>query len=156
MSLLIIVFFLMIRRPPRSTLFPYTTLFRSVAIGRVVIRSKENLVAIRAMDGVLGMSTMLSADEVVDPESIDDLDFEDVEVGERELKMAKQMIDSLSPDFEPEKYHDEYREAVLDLIERKAEGQEIAVQPEVEEPGPVPDLMAALEASIRAAQGEGD
>ena len=127
-----------------------------VAIGRVVIRSKENLVAIRPMGDVLGMTTMLFADEVVDPESIDELDFEEVEVGDRELKMAQQLIDSLSGDFEPEKYRDEYREAVLDLIERKAEGQEIAVQPEVEEPGPVPDLMAALEASIQAAQTEGD
>ena len=67
--------------------------------------------------------------------------------------MAQQLIDSLSSDFEPDKYHDEYRERVLDLIERKAAGEEIAVQPQAEEPAAAPDLMAALEASL-AAVGE--
>jgi DNA end-binding protein Ku len=67
--------------------------------------------------------------------------------------MAQQLIDSLSTEFEPDKYHDEYRERVLDLIERKAAGEEIAVQPQAEEPAAAPDLMAALEASL-AAVGE--
>ena len=70
--------------------------------------------------------------------------------------MAQQLIDSLSGDFEPEKYQDEYRERVLDLIERKAQGEEIAVQPAPEEPAKVPDLMAALEASIKAVKDRGD
>ena len=64
--------------------------------------------------------------------------------------MAQQLIDSLSSDFEPSKYHDEYREKVLELIERKADGEEIAIQPQEEEPQKVPDLMAALEASLAA------
>jgi DNA end-binding protein Ku len=64
--------------------------------------------------------------------------------------MAQQLIDSLSSDFEPSKYHDEYREKVLELIEAKADGQEIAIQPTDEEPQEVPDLMAALEASLAA------
>jgi DNA end-binding protein Ku len=68
--------------------------------------------------------------------------------------MAQQLIDSLSADFEPEKYHDEYREKVLELIERKAAGEEIAVQPEAPKPKKVPDLMAALEASLAAVKGE--
>jgi DNA end-binding protein Ku len=68
--------------------------------------------------------------------------------------MAQQLIDSLSSDFEPEKYHDEYREKVLELIERKAAGEEIAVQPEAPEPKKVPDLMAALEASLAAVKGD--
>jgi DNA end-binding protein Ku len=68
--------------------------------------------------------------------------------------MAQQLIDSLSSDFEPEKYRDEYREKVLELIERKAAGEEIAVQPEAPEPKKVPDLMAALEASLAAVKGE--
>jgi DNA end-binding protein Ku len=67
--------------------------------------------------------------------------------------MAQQLIDSLSSDFEPDKYHDEYRERVLNLIERKAAGEEIAIQPQAEEPAAAPDLMAALEASL-AAVGE--
>ena len=127
-----------------------------VAIARVVLRSKEQLVAIRpAPGGVLMMETMIFADEVVSPDAIDDLpDAKDLKASERELKMAQQLIDSLSADFEPEKYHDEYREKVLELIERKAAGEEIAVQPEAPQPKKVPDLMAALEASLAAVKGD--
>jgi DNA end-binding protein Ku len=121
-----------------------------VAIARVVIRSKEALVAIRPMGDVLGMSTMLFADEVVDPEKVDELAAaRDVDTTKRELDIAKQLIDSLAGPFEPERYHDEYRDQVLNLVERKAAGEEIAVQPEAEEDdAPVPDLMAALKASL--------
>jgi DNA end-binding protein Ku len=128
-----------------------------VAIGRVVIRQKESLVALRPMEAeVLGLTTMIFADEIVDPSGIEELDaLGDVEAGERELKMARQLIESLSADFEPSKYSDEYRGRVLELIERKAAGEEITVQP-AEEPAPVPDLMAALEASIAAAKGKDD
>jgi DNA end-binding protein Ku len=125
-----------------------------VAIARVVIRSKEQLVALRPMrDGnVMGMSTMLFADEVVDPDSIDEVEAAaDVETTDRELDIAKQLIESLAGPFEPDKYRDEYRDEVLSLIERKAAGEEIAVQPEAEEEDePVPDLMAALKASLDA------
>src|SRR4051812_12986966 len=127
-----------------------------VAIGKVVIRSKESLVAIRAAGSVLTMETMLFADEVVDAESLDEIPVEDGKASKQELEMAQQLIDSLSGDFEPAKYHDEYRERVLDLIERKAQGEEIAVQPAAEEPEKVPDLMAALEASIKAVKDDGD
>ena len=65
-----------------------------------------------------------------------------------------QLIDSLSSDFEPEKYHDEYRERVLDLIERKAQGETIVIEEPTKEPEQVPDLMAALEASIAGAKGQ--
>jgi DNA end-binding protein Ku len=127
-----------------------------VAIARVVLRSKEQLVAIRPAPGnVLMMETMIFADEVIPPTEIDDLpDAKDLKASERELKMAQQLIDSLSSDFEPEKYRDEYREKVLELIERKASGEEIAVQPEAPEPKKVPDLMAALEASLAAVKGD--
>jgi DNA end-binding protein Ku len=124
-----------------------------VAIAKVVIRQKENLVAIRPMEGdVLGMATMIFADEVVDPERIDELDTaREVEINDRELSIAKQLVESLSGEFEPDKYHDTYREDVLALIERKAAGEEIAVQPAREEAEePVPDLMAALKASLDA------
>jgi DNA end-binding protein Ku len=124
-----------------------------VAIAKVVIRQKENLVAIRPMEGdVLGMATMIFADEVVDPERIDELDSaREVEVNDRELSIAKQLVESLSGEFEPDKYRDTYREEVLALIERKAAGEEIAVQPaKEEEEEPVPDLMAALKASLDA------
>jgi DNA end-binding protein Ku len=127
-----------------------------VAIAKVVIRSKEQLVAIRpAPGGVLMMETMIFADEVVPPDSIDDLpDGETLNVTDRELKMAQQLIESLTSDFEPGKYKDEYREKVLELIERKASGEEIAVQPEAPQPAKVPDLMAALEASLAAVKGD--
>jgi DNA end-binding protein Ku len=126
---------------------------RRVAIAKVVIRQKENLVAIRPMEGgVLGMSTMIFADEVVPPDRIDDIP-DDVVTNEREVEMAKMLVDSLAGDFEPGKYADTYREDVLALIERKAEGKEVAVQPAREEEAkPVPDLMAALKASLDAVQ----
>jgi DNA end-binding protein Ku len=125
-----------------------------VAIARVVIRSKEQLVALRPMrdDHVLGMSTMLFADEIVDPDNIDEVEaIADVETTDRELDIAKQLIESLAGPFESGKYRDEYRDEVLNLIERKAAGEEIAVQPAAEEEDePVPDLMAALKASLDA------
>jgi DNA end-binding protein Ku len=135
-----------------------------VAVARVVIRQKESLVAVRPMrvGDVLGMSTMLFADEIVDPSRIDELEaVEDVDVNKRELDIAKQLVDSLAGSFEPDRYHDTYREEVLDLIERKAAGEEIAVQPAAEEEEePVPDLMAALKASLDAVReqpsGDGD
>jgi DNA end-binding protein Ku len=123
-----------------------------VAVARVVIRQKEQLVALRPMGDVLGMSTMLFADEVVDPDKVDELAAaSEVETTGRELAIAKQLVESLSGPFEPEKYHDAYRDEVLALIERKAAGEEIAVQPAVEEEAePVPDLMAARKASLDA------
>jgi DNA end-binding protein Ku len=129
-----------------------------VGIARVVLRQKQYLCALRATDdGVITMSTMNYGDEVVSPEGIDELDAAaDADATARELKMAQQLIDSLSSDWEPDKYKDTYRERVLELVERKAAGEEIAVQP-TEEPAPVPDLMAALEASLAAVKsGDGD
>ena len=130
-----------------------------VAIARVVIRSKEQLVAIRPhRDGdLLVMETMVFADEVVGTEDIDDLpESKDLKVSDRELKMARQLIESLTDEFDPSKYKDEYREKVLELIEAKAEGQEITVQAPAEEPAKVPDLMAALEASLAAVRSDGE
>ncbi len=122
---------------------------QKVAVGRVVIRAKERLVAIRPLDGMLCVETMRYADEVVAREKLEGLPGDDVEVSERELAMATQLVETLSGDFEPEKYHDEYREQVLELIDQKAAGQEIVAQPEPEAPAKVLDLMAALEASLK-------
>ncbi len=140
---------------------PYALLLQAlkdserVAIARVVIRSKENLVAIRPRDGVLTMETLLFGDEVVSPDSLGEGEVEQAKTTKKEVDMAMQLIDSLSADFDPDKYRDEYRVAVLEMIERKAEGKEIAVQEEAEEPAEVPDLMAALEASIANAKRQG-
>src|SRR5215210_7451807 len=124
-----------------------------VAIARVILRSKEQLVAIRPdRDGsVLMMETMIFADEVVPKDDLDGLpDAEELKVSDREVAMAQQLIESLTGEFEPSRYRDEYREKVLDLIERKAAGEEITAAPEVAAPAKVPDLMAALEASLAA------
>lgn len=127
-----------------------------VGIARVVLRSKEHLVAIRPRDDVLTMETMLFADEVIPPDSLDEMGGDGkVKTTKRELEMARQLIDSLSGDFHAERYRDEYRERVLELIERKAEGQEIVFEAPPEEPKKVPDLMAALEASIAATKRQG-
>jgi DNA end-binding protein Ku len=126
-----------------------------VAIARVVIRSKEYLTAIRAAGDVLTLETMLFADELIDPKDIEELPEADVRATEREVDMARQLIESLATDFDPSKYHDTYRERVLEVIERKAEGQEVEVAPAPEAPTAVPDLMAALEASLQAAKSNG-
>jgi DNA end-binding protein Ku len=125
-----------------------------VAVARVVLRSKEHLVAIRPRDGALAMETMLFSDEVISPESLEELAAADgdVKTSDRELTMAQQLIDSLTSEFEPERYRDEYRERVLDLIERKAQGETIVIEEPAAEPKEVPDLMAALEASIANAK----
>jgi DNA end-binding protein Ku len=127
-----------------------------VAIARFVLRSKENLAVIRPMDNVLTMATMRFADEVVQPDDLDDVLPDGIEKPkEQELKMARALIDSLAGDFEPEKYKDEYREELLNLIERKAAGEDV-VSPvsEAPEPTKAPDLMAALEESLAAVRGE--
>jgi len=126
-----------------------------VAIARVVLRNKEHLVALRASGGGLMMETMNFHDEVVASEDLDELvAAAETEASEREVKMAQQLIDSLTTQFAPESYSDTYREKVLELVERKAQGEEIAVQPEAPEPARVPDLMAALEASLAAVKSD--
>jgi len=125
-----------------------------VGIARVVIRSKENLVALRSYNGAITMETMLFPDEVVEPSTIEDLGAVDgdVKTTKRELDMAKQLIESLSGDFDPSGFRDEYRDRVLDLIERKAAGETITVEAPEPERKEVPDLMAALEASIASSK----
>jgi DNA end-binding protein Ku len=128
------------------------------AIARVVLRSKEQLVVIRPAGPVMAMSTMNFADEVVDPGTIDEAGAGESKgkTTDRELKMAQQLIDSLSSDWEPEKYHDTYRARVLDLVERKAQGEDISVAPEAPKEDKVPDLMAALEASLAEVKSDKD
>jgi DNA end-binding protein Ku len=129
---------------------------RKVAIARFVLRNKEHLAAIRPMNDVLTMATMRFADEVVPPDDLDDvLPDKEAKLEKRELDMAKQLIESLSTDFDAEQYEDEYREKLLNLIERKAKGEAVVTAP-TEEPKPTkaPDLMAALEESLAAVSSE--
>jgi DNA end-binding protein Ku len=140
--------------PDASAVRPYKLLveamteLRKVAVGRLVMRSKESLVAIRPVDGVLCLETMRYADEVLPPANVLPDTDEVAEPTERELEMARQLVTALTSEFAPDKYHDEYREQLLDLIARKESGEEIVAEPHTEPPAKVLDLVAALEASI--------
>jgi DNA end-binding protein Ku len=141
--------------PPK----PYVLLARAmeasgkVAIGRFVMRNKQYTAAIRAEEGRLVMSTLAYADEVIDPADIDELQGLDaVEVNDKEVAMAESLVESLAADFEPEKYHDEYREEVMALIQMKADGEEFEMPELAAEKPKVVDIMAALEASVAAAK----
>jgi DNA end-binding protein Ku len=145
--------------PDKAAAKPYALLTRAmeeqnkVAIARFVMRSKQYLAALRPQDGVLVMSTMVYADEVNDPnELLDGERVTEAEVSDRELKMASQLVESLTEPFEPERFEDTYRNEVLDLIDRKAAGEEIVAAPTPVAEDKVVDLMAALEASVRDAK----
>ena len=148
--------------PAQTAGKPYELLRRSMeetgkaAIARFVLRTKQYLAVIRPLGDALAVSTLVYHDEIIQAGNLEGLPEEDVELSDRELKMATQLIDSMTIDWEPERYEDTYRMDVLGLIERKAEGEEIVTVPEEErEAGDVVDLMAALEASLSQAKGEG-
>jgi DNA end-binding protein Ku len=130
----------------------------SVALVKVAIRTRESLATLRVREGVLVLETMVWPDEVRTP----DFGFldEDITVRPQELAMAESLIESMSADFDPDQYHDEYRGALEQVIEAKVEGREVVEQPvQEEETGSVVDLMAALRASVAAAKkgrGESD
>lgn len=122
---------------------------RKVAIARFVMRTKQYLATIRPVGDILGLETMYFADEIRGVDAIDTLPV-DARVSERELSIAEQLIDSLSTTWEPTRYRDTYRDRVLELIERKARGEEVVVH-RVEEAQPqVIDLVKALRASLEA------
>lgn len=140
---------------------PYALLVEAMAgtgkvgIGRFVLRTKQYLAALRAKEGALVISTMLFSDEVVATDDLDVPTTAETQPSEREVKMARQLVSSLSTEWEPERYKDDYREKVMALIEAKAEGNEIAMPEAPERPAPVVDLMAALEASLARAKDAG-
>jgi len=121
-----------------------------VGIGRFVLRQKEHLVALRVQGDQLLLVTLVYADELVSPTTLEDAGEGTAEVSERELAMARQLIEMLSAPFEPARLRDEYRAALLHLIEQKVAGEEITIAPPAAEPAVVPDLMAALQASVDA------
>ena len=124
-----------------------------VGVGRLVMRNKQYIAAIRAVDGHLVMSTMVYEDEVVNPSSIDEMtDLEGVEVSDKELAMAGQLVESLAGTFDHDHYKDSYRLQVMDLIEKKAAGEELTMPERPSSSPAVIDLMAALEASVKAAK----
>jgi DNA end-binding protein Ku len=123
-----------------------------VAIAQVALRQRESLATLRTRDGVLVLETLLWPDEVRGA----DFGFldEDVEVRTQELRMATSLIDSMTVDFDPDEYHDRYREALQELVEAKTEGRDV-VQPGEEAPAPAATSLAdALRASLAAARGD--
>jgi DNA end-binding protein Ku len=126
-----------------------------VAIVKVALRQREQLATLRVRDGVLVLNTMLWPDEVrsADFKFLD----EDITTRPQELAMAESLIDSMSAEFEPDAYTDNYREALQEVIDAKVEGREVVAPVEEEAPAPAVDLMAALRASVdraRASRGE--
>lgn len=146
--------------PDKATLKPYALLTRAmeesgkVGIARFVMRSKQYLCAVRPKDGALVLSTMVYADEVNDPAEIGEIaGLEDIELTKKELDMARQLIASLSDDFDADRYEDTYRNRVIELIEAKAAGRsELVAPPAALTEDKVVDLMAALEASVQEAK----
>ena len=139
--------------PEETGLKAYTLLRRAmeedgrVAIAKVAFREKEHLAALRFKDNVFVLETMYWPDEIraADSEILD----KKVQVRDTEVQMAKSLIDNLTEPFEPEKFKDEYREALLGIVEKKVAGEEIEVVPEPE-PTKVVDLMEALKASVES------
>lgn len=122
-----------------------------VGVARLVLRNKEYLAALRPSGSALSLSTMLFHEEIVSPGNFEN-PSEGIEPDSKELTMATALIESLSMDFDPAKYHDNYRLQVMELIESKAEGEQLITRPAVETKAKVIDIMAALEASLAAAK----
>ena len=122
-----------------------------VGIARMVMRGKEYLVALRAVDRALSLSMLWFADEVVEPGKLEGLP-KATKVPDKQLALAKQIVESLSEDFKPDQYKDEHRTRVLALIQKKAKGEKLATPAEDHTPeSNVVDLMSALKASLAAA-----
>jgi len=121
------------------------------ALVKVALRQRESLAVLRAVDDVLVLQTMLWPDEIRDAAGL--APEEDIEIRPQELSMAASYIDTLTGDFEPEEFNDEYATALRELVEAKVAGREVTQPPEPGERGAeVIDLMAALEASVAEAK----
>jgi DNA end-binding protein Ku len=123
-----------------------------VAIAQVALRQRESLAILRVREGVIVLETLLWPDEVRTPDFafLDD----DIEVRPQELRMAESLIDSMTVDFDPDEYHDSYREAVLELVAAKTEGREVfQIEAPQADAGETSSLADALRASLAAAKG---
>ncbi len=140
--------------PDEAGVKPFALLMRAlqekelVGIAKIAIRNKEQLCALRPGDGALTLETLYLANEI--REAPNETNWQDIKVSAAEMKMASTLIDMLEKPFEPEEYQDEYREALMQVINAKLEGQEVVESEEAEEPSKVVDLMAALRASVEA------
>ena len=126
---------------------------KRVAIAKVVIRSKQNLACIRVYDEkYMVMETMHFPDEIKNANQLPPL--REVSLQENEIKMAKQLIDTLTSDFKPEKYDDSYRKTLIEMIESKIQDKDIEIPQKALEADNVLDLVSALKASIESVKNE--
>ena len=122
-----------------------------VGIGSVVMRNKQYLAAVRPLEGALAMSTMRFADEIVAVSDVDGVPSRRSKPAAKELRLAMQIVEALTSEWDPAQYHDTYTEQLRDLIEAKAKGRDVTVEAEAQEPSAkVIDLMEALQASVAA------
>ncbi|NLM75039.1 MAG: Ku protein [Clostridiaceae bacterium] len=121
-----------------------------IAVSRITIRDKQSLAVLRVYNNVLVLETIFFPDEVRSISQVPGIP-QNLETDARELDMAKQLIENLTSEFDPEKYRDEYREELLEMIRKKAEGKEIVSAPDAPQRNVI-DLMAALQASLDKAQ----
>lgn len=139
--------------PEEKGVKPYALLMRALkekqltGIAKIAIRNKEQLCALRPMDGALVLETLFYPDEIREVPS----ELPETKVSDLELKTAEALIDLLKDDFEPEKYKDEYRQALMQVIDAKLEGEELSA-PKAARPAKITDLMTALKASVEAAK----
>ncbi|PYL64029.1 MAG: Ku protein [Verrucomicrobia bacterium] len=127
---------------------------KKVGIAKVVIKTREYLAGVKPEDGALVLELMHFADELADTEKLHVP--KKAEVGKREMNMAKSLIESMSAKWDPKKYHDEYREALMEVIEEKVEagGKEIEEKPKPKrQPTKVIDLVSVLQQSLKETQG---
>jgi DNA end-binding protein Ku len=147
--------------PQEASNKPYTLLLEALkqtgkaAVGKLVLSSKEHLVLLRPSGDALAIELLFYPEDVriSSREEIEDV-VHDTKVAKPELEMAKQLVESLSRPFEPSEFENEHKRDLMALIEKKLAGEEIEVAPEPEERQPVPDLMAALQASLDQAKDE--
>jgi len=126
------------------------------ALGRFVMRAKEYLAIVRVRNGVLTLTTMLFADEVRPAKDVDGATQKAHKPAAKELSAAIAVVEELSTEWDPDKHKDQYRKRLKDIVARKRKGGTVKAPKAVEEPSPVPDLMAALERTLAEMKGEGN
>lgn len=126
-----------------------------VAVAKIAFRDREHLCALQPTDGMMLMNTLHWPDEIRSTEGLRGLEEQDVDINERELRMAKSLVDSLAEDtFDASRYRDDYQEALMKVVEAKRDGAEVVEAPEEAQEGKVMDLMEALRASVDKARAE--
>jgi DNA end-binding protein Ku len=126
-----------------------------VAVAKIAFRDREHLCALQPTDGMMLMNTLHWPDEIRSTEGLRGLEDGDVKIDDRELRMAKSLVDSLAEDsFDAARYHDDYQEALMAVVEAKSAGEEVVEAPAEAEEGKVMDLMEALRASVEKAKAD--